>query len=145
MNKSLDINSRLSQKYPHGIHQKNNSPIVGHASKCTHERRIGTAQDQSRPEHFEGVFWNGCQPMEGTSLAKSPRQLAPERHIHQIKGTLVQKVRPRVHSVVHRFKHASFQAGTWCMFVHTPLWHASVQASVAAAQEAHDDNAIEAP
>ncbi len=45
----------------------------------------------------------------------------------------IQKVRPRVHSVVHLFKHASFHAGTWCMFVHTPRWHASVQASVAAA------------
>lgn len=50
-------------------------------------------------------------------------------HVH---AKASQKVRPRVHSVVHLFRHASFHAGTWCMFVHTPLWHASVQASVAA-------------
>lgn len=39
------------------------------------------------------------------------------------------QVLPRRHSVVHRFKHLSFQAGTWCMFMQTALWQASVHAS----------------
>ena len=37
-----------------------------------------------------------------------------------------------MHSDVHRLRQASFQAGTWCVLVHTALWHASVHASTAA-------------
>ena len=37
--------------------------------------------------------------------------------------------RPLWHSVLHRLIHASFQAGTWCILVHTACWQASVHAS----------------
>ena len=36
---------------------------------------------------------------------------------------------PRVHSVVHLFRHASFQAGTWCGDAQTARWQASAHAS----------------
>ncbi len=42
------------------------------------------------------------------------------------------EARPRRHSVVHRFRQASFHAGTWCRLVHTARWHASLHASWAA-------------
>eukprot|EP00951_Prasinocladus_malaysianus_P031680 scaffold305093_cov44-Prasinocladus_malaysianus.AAC.1 len=46
-------------------------------------------------------------------------------------GTKSQDALPFMHSVVHRFRHWSFQSGTWWTCAHTFLWQASMHASSA--------------
>lgn len=49
-------------------------------------------------------------------------------------------VLPRKHSVVQRLRHLSFHAGTWCMFMQTARWQASVHASLSVPSEVRAAN-----